>query len=803
MEHFDFDLYEELGLTPAATEQEIRAAYKKKALVHHPDRNGGVQSDEFLRLKQAYDNLIDAAKRQNYDAFHHTGEFKRDGRPLSAKEAAWLVDQQKRSWGVKEIHPFAVCILCDSCPCPADAVCDGCGMTYCQLCVRKMHCRGGGIPHYPLKSSTKFSEDLKKQGAEKEREHKLLKGNTNQWGMHPEDFRAQRAVYKHRARTDAPEMCWYWAWGQTRYTVHLAFWMPSDDCDADIEFSINDEGKQRIQVTPTGMPQMLDRVFAYEVDTSRSGEAFTLETMHVMTFVMLKAHPGQRWRQLFEGDSEGLRELPLGEPPHTVAEQQVDGFRPVNHYRVAGRKDTESEWYEVVINVPIPDECERRHLHVALEGHRLAVRVDGWMEWERRLHNRSIRWEDKHESRTHVDMQNSTWLMTRDEERDFKCVQFVLSEWQEGANKNQESEVRRQLQSDKGKILLEDADPYHLYDLVEAEMYMRAGAVFKAKSKVRKKAMDLIEQMEKMVGEEEAAGLHESPFADAWEDDDEYNMRSGGQMVVRDEPGGEVEEAAEWWAASEFEEKEEWNEQVKEQYEEIEARRAQAVLAAKAQEERAAGVAAARREEEERERNVRRKEQALKNREVALELAAKMAKEAPAEVAFDGMKHEKKLVDAMGIEQAREAAAAAARANPVVPKKLAASDGPKVGAQHHAAPTPSGAAPAKPATASLAKCGYYFEDVDSNKIKVTVPLAAAFADEPLPTEGAVTVTFTELAFRLEATAGGVLHILEPGELFGRVQAGECSFKVRPKTKKVIVELVKLVGGPKWKKLTAL
>jgi len=79
MEHFDFDLYEELGLTPAATEQEIRAAYKKKALVHHPDRNGGVQSDEFLRLKQAYDNLIDAAKRQNYDAFHHTGEFKPTG----------------------------------------------------------------------------------------------------------------------------------------------------------------------------------------------------------------------------------------------------------------------------------------------------------------------------------------------------------------------------------------------------------------------------------------------------------------------------------------------------------------------------------------------------------------------------------------------------------------------------------------------------------------------------------------------------------------------------------------------------
>ena len=144
-----------LGLETSCTEQDVRQAYKKKALVHHPDRNGGVQSDEFLRLKQAYDNLIDPDKRRNYDAFQHTGEFKRDGRPMSAKEAAWLVDQQKRSWGVKEIHPFAVCILCDSCPCPADGVCSGCGMTYCQLCVRKMHCRGGMQPHYPLKTSTK------------------------------------------------------------------------------------------------------------------------------------------------------------------------------------------------------------------------------------------------------------------------------------------------------------------------------------------------------------------------------------------------------------------------------------------------------------------------------------------------------------------------------------------------------------------------------------------------------------------------------------------------------------------------
>ena len=169
METYDFDLYEALDLGPDAHEAEIKKAYRQLALLHHPDRTGGNETTRFLQIKTAYDVLIDRDKRTNYDAFHSDRRFARDRRPLTAKEAAWLVDAQKRAWGVREVQPFAVCILCDSCPCPADGVCSGCGMTYCQLCVRKMHCRGGMQPHYPLKSSTKFSEDLVKQGMEKAR----------------------------------------------------------------------------------------------------------------------------------------------------------------------------------------------------------------------------------------------------------------------------------------------------------------------------------------------------------------------------------------------------------------------------------------------------------------------------------------------------------------------------------------------------------------------------------------------------------------------------------------------------------
>jgi len=800
MEHFDFDLYDELGLQPSCTEADVRSAYKKKALVHHPDRNGGNQSDEFLRLKQAYDVLVDTSKRQNYDAYHHSGEFKRDGRPLSAKEASWLVDQQKRSWGVKEIHPFAVCILCDSCPCPADGVCSGCGMTYCQLCVRKMHCRGGMTPHYPLKTSTAFSEKLKKDGAEKEREHRLLKGNTNQWLMHDPDFRHERDVYKHRAKTDAPEMVYYYAWGQTRYTVHLAMWLASEDNEADIGFSVTSEGKQRITVTPTDQPTLIDRVFAYEVNTSRSGEAFNFESMHCMTFVMLKAHPGQRWRCLFDGDSEGARELPLHQPPHTVSETQVDGFKPVNHYRVAGRKDTESEWYEITVNVPIPEAAERRHVSATMDGTRLSLKVAGWMDWERQLNKRVIRWEDKHESRTHIDMQNSTWLITRDEERDFKCVSFVLSQWMEGANKNAEDDVSRQLKSDKSTVLLEDADPLHMYDLVEAEMFLRAGAVFKPRSKLRKKALELVEQMEKQC--EQSGGtkeeLHESPFADAWEDE----LQDTGvetQIVVRDEEGGEVEEAAEWWQACESEEKNEWCEQVTEQVEDADARRRLALQSMKDQQARAEQAAQDKYEEEERQRNIRRKEQALKNREEALKLAAKLgASQEPGSVSAAIAKGgAEQLSKKMGLDQAREAAAAAARANPLAPKRVEAQAVAQVGSGQG----PAAAALEVPTTASLAKCGYWFEDAGEEIVKVTVPLEAACNGAALPKEGAATATFTDLGFRLEVKLGSVTHVLTSGELYQRIDPKASCAKVRPKSKRVVLELVKIAKGKPWRSLT--
>ena len=106
-------------------------------------------------------------------------------------------------------------------------------------------------------------------------------------------------------------------------------------------------------------------------------------------------------------------------------------------------------------------------------------------------------------------------------------------------------------------------------------------------------------------------------------------------------------------------------------------------------------------------------------------------------------------------------------------------------------------------TASLAKCGYYFEDANDTLVKVTVPCEAACAGAELPKDGAVSCVFTDFSFKLDVTVGGCVHKLDVGELSHRIKPSESCTKVRMKTKKVMVELVKAESGKKWKKLTAL
>jgi curved DNA-binding protein len=69
------DYYEVLGVKKTAPEEEIKKAYRKLAMKHHPDRNpGNKQAEErFKEINEAYAVLSDKAKRQQYDQFGPSG----------------------------------------------------------------------------------------------------------------------------------------------------------------------------------------------------------------------------------------------------------------------------------------------------------------------------------------------------------------------------------------------------------------------------------------------------------------------------------------------------------------------------------------------------------------------------------------------------------------------------------------------------------------------------------------------------------------------------------------------------------
>ena len=102
------DYYEILGINRSASQEEIKKAFRRKALIYHPDKNREALygAEKFAEIREAYGVLSDKAKRIAYNARLFPLAAARVTHPLPATPEEILGDSRQLAGKVTSADPF-------------------------------------------------------------------------------------------------------------------------------------------------------------------------------------------------------------------------------------------------------------------------------------------------------------------------------------------------------------------------------------------------------------------------------------------------------------------------------------------------------------------------------------------------------------------------------------------------------------------------------------------------------------------------------------------------------------------------
>ncbi len=108
--------YEILNVSESSSQQEIKAAYHKSALINHPDKNNNSQEShvKFIQISNAYSILADSAKKKEYDLYLHNSMSIHNQNKYAVKKKSQVMISTSESFrSINEILSFLNFLLWD------------------------------------------------------------------------------------------------------------------------------------------------------------------------------------------------------------------------------------------------------------------------------------------------------------------------------------------------------------------------------------------------------------------------------------------------------------------------------------------------------------------------------------------------------------------------------------------------------------------------------------------------------------------------------------------------------------------